>query len=202
MPSLRDDDTAFPRSRRDGLGWFFRRVAGCLFGRQAPTESNGPPILGGMMSEIFNTYWPVILIALLIGLLVGFLIFRPRQTVRLTDSSPRRPHMAERSGETVFGHEAEVTTRHVLGAEGAAQRGPADDLERLKGVGPKLAAMLHARGLTRFDQIAKLTGSEIERIDEDLGAFRGRLQRDRIIEQADYLARGDLDGFEERFGKL
>ena len=154
------------------------------------------------MSEIFNTYWPVILIALLIGLIVGFLVFRPRQTVRLTDSAPTRPHMAKRSGETVFGHEAEVTTKHVLGAEKAVTQGPADDLERLKGVGPKLAAMLHAHGLTRFEQIAKLTGSEVERIDEDLGAFRGRLQRDRIVEQADYLARGDLDGFEQRFGKL
>ena len=154
------------------------------------------------MSEIFSTYWPVILIALLIGLIVGFLVFRPRQTVRLTDSAPKRPHMSDRRGETVFGHEAEVTTKHVLGAEKAVPGGAADDLERLKGVGPKLAAMLHAHGLTRFDQIAKLTGSEVERIDEDLGAFRGRLQRDRIVEQADYLARGDLDGFEQRFGKL
>lgn len=154
------------------------------------------------MSEIFNTYWPVILIALLIGLIVGFLVFRPRQTVRLTDSAPKRPHMAERKGETVFGHEAEITTKHVLGSERTVPAGPADDLERLKGVGPKLATMLKAHGLTRFDQIAKLTNSEVERIDDDLGAFRGRLQRDRIVEQADYLSRGDLDGFEQRFGKL
>ena len=27
-------------------------------------------------------------------------------------------------------------------------------------------------------------------------------QRDRVVEQADYLARGDRDGFEERFGRL
>lgn len=154
------------------------------------------------MSEIFNAYWPAILIALLIGLIVGVLVFRPRQTVRLTDSAPKRPHMAERSGETVFGHEAEVTTKHVLGTERSVPGGPADDLERLKGVGPKLAAMLKAHGLTRYEQIAKLTDSEVERIDDDLGAFRGRLQRDRIIQQADYLARGDVDGFEQRFGKL
>jgi predicted flap endonuclease-1-like 5' DNA nuclease len=62
--------------------------------------------------------------------------------------------------------------------------------------------MLKAHGLTRFDQIARLTDSELERLDPDLGPFRGRLQRDRIVEQADYLARGDVDGFEGRFGKL
>lgn len=153
------------------------------------------------MGEVFDAYWPVILAAVLIGLLVGFLLFRPRQRVRLTDSAPIRPHIAVQSGETVLGHEAEVTTKHVLGDDGVPLE-TGDELERLKGVGPKLAAMLRARGITRFDQIARLTDSEIDRIDADLGAFRGRLRRDRIVEQADYLARGDADGFEQKFGKL
>ena len=155
------------------------------------------------MAELFDAYWPVILAALLIGLIVGFLAFRPRQRVRLTDSAPVRPHMAVAKSESVFGHEAGVTTDHVLRPEATVPRdGPADDLERLKGVGPKLATMLAAHGLTRFDQVAKLTPPELERLDADLGVFRGRLQRDRVVEQADYLARGDIDGFEQRFGKL
>jgi predicted flap endonuclease-1-like 5' DNA nuclease len=111
--------------------------------------------------------------------------------------------MAATLGETVLGHEAGVTTNHLLGAEAPVPgAGGTDDLEQLKGVGPKLAAMLEAHGLTRFDQIAGLTASELERLDQDLGPFRGRLQRDRITEQAAYLARGDTDGFEQRFGKL
>lgn len=154
------------------------------------------------MAELFNAYWPIILVAVAIGLLVGWLAFRPRQRVRLTDSAPVRPHMAHSAKETVFGHEAEVTTKHVLGAGSPGSAGRIDDLERLKGVGPKLAAMLIAHGITRFEQLAKLTDSEVERLDADLGAFRGRLQRDRVVEQADYLARGDVDGFEQRFGKL
>lgn len=153
------------------------------------------------MIEVFDAYWPVILVAVLIGLVVGFLIFRPRQRVRLTDSAPIRPHMAVQSGETVFGHEAEVTTKHVLGDHGTPIK-PGDELERLKGVGPKLAAMLNARGISRFEQIARLSDTEVDRIDAELGAFRGRMRRDRIVEQADYLARGDADGFEQKFGKL
>jgi len=39
-------------------------------------------------------------------------------------------------------------------------------------------------------------------LDEQLGAFRGRIQRDRIVEQAQFLERGDTDGFEQQFGKL
>lgn len=155
------------------------------------------------MAELFNAYWPVILIALAIGLIVGFLIFRPRQRVRLTDSAPVRPHMAKQAGESTLGHEAEVTTQHVLGTGTTVPPpGPVDELEQLKGVGPKLAAMLVAHGLSRFDQIAKLSESEVERLDADLGAFKGRLQRDRVVEQAAYLARGDIDGFEQHFGKL
>ncbi len=155
------------------------------------------------MVELFESYWPIILVALLIGLIVGFLLFRPRQRVRLSDSAPVRPHMAHGKRETGLGHEAEVTTKYVLGArDSGANSGPADDLERLKGVGPKLAAMLKAHGLTRFEHVAHLTASELERLDQDLGPFRGRLRRDRVIEQAEYLARGDIDGFEQRFGKL
>ena len=154
------------------------------------------------MVELFDAYWPIVLVALLIGLIIGYLMFRPRQRVRLTDSAPVRPHMAVMPEETVLGHEAGVTTQHVINGGDMVTSGPSDDLERLKGVGPKLAVMLQARGLRRFEQIAGLTESELERLDQDLGPFRGRLQRDRVIEQAGYLARGDTDGFEQRFGKL
>jgi predicted flap endonuclease-1-like 5' DNA nuclease len=79
---------------------------------------------------------------------------------------------------------------------------PGDDLCRIKGVGPKFADALHGLGFQRFEQLAGLTPTEIERLDGQLGAFRGRITRDRVVEQADYLARGDTDGFEQRFGKL
>lgn len=80
--------------------------------------------------------------------------------------------------------------------------GPPDNLQTLKGVGPKLASQLNANGLARFDQIARLTPNEVAILDEKLGAFRGRVARDRLVEQAAFLARGDTDGFEARFGKL
>jgi predicted flap endonuclease-1-like 5' DNA nuclease len=155
------------------------------------------------MVELFAAYWPVVLIAVVIGLIVGFLMFRPRQRVRLSDTAPLRPHMATRPDETALGHEAGVTTQHLLDVgQPGPLAAPADDLEQLKGVGPKLAAMLRAHGIARFEQIAGLTETELSRLDQDLGPFRGRLQRDRVIEQAALLARGDTDGFEQRFGKL
>lgn len=162
--------------------------------------------------DFIREYWLLILIVALAALVLAFLLFRPRQRVQLTDSAPVRPHMASRrlpEGRGLAG-EAVAATSDVAGEmlrapvrrelDGDARSG--DDLCLLKGVGPKLAAALQALGFTRFEQMAHLTPEEIERLDRQLGPFAGRIQRDRIVEQAAYLARGDLDGFQERFGKL
>ena len=82
------------------------------------------------------------------------------------------------------------------------QTSEADDLTRMKGVGPKLASQLASLGYTRFSQIATLSPIETDALDAQLGAFRGRLARDRVVEQAGYLAKGDVAGFESVFGKL
>ena len=156
--------------------------------------------------------WPVILLAVIVLAIVAYLLLKPRQSVRLTDdSAPLRPHMqvkAEAEGRGLAGEHAAATsdvTGEILRApvhRALAGDDMADDFTRLKGVGPKLAEALHAQGFNRFEQIAGLSENELTRLDEQLGAFRGRLQRDRVTEQAAYLARGDTDGFESKFGKL
>ena len=165
------------------------------------------------MIAFIQEYWPIILVGLVAGILVGYLVFRPKQSVRLTDSVPIRPHMTHSasSGEgRRITDEAAAAASDVAGQmlnakvhqELPGASGPPDDLVKIKGIGPKLADILNARGITRFDQIAKLSEGQIESLDASLGAFRGRFDRDRIQEQADYLARGDLDGYELKFGKL
>jgi predicted flap endonuclease-1-like 5' DNA nuclease len=125
-------------------------------------------------------------------------------------ASRERPYMnAGRDGpqgNSVVDEAATATTDvagEVLGiVPRPAADGRADDLSRLKGVGPKLVARLNELGITRYDQLAQMNANEAAHLDERLGPFRGRLARDRVIEQADYLARGDGEGFEEKFGKL
>lgn len=56
--------------------------------------------------------------------------------------------------------------------------------------------------MARYDQIAAWTSSDVAEIDPYLGAFKGRIERDGWIEQAGFLARGDIAGFEAKFGKL
>ena len=154
----------------------------------------------------------LIIIAIVVIAIIAFLLLRPRQRVQLGDSIPLRPHMIdpkpEAEGRGLDG-EAAAAASDVVGEiirapvhEALAGGEEGDEFTQLKGVGPKFADALHAQGIHRFEQLSKLTPVEIERLDSQLGPFRGRLQRDRVVEQADYLGRGDRDGFEERFGKL
>ena len=160
-----------------------------------------------------NLTW--IILAVVVVAILAFLLLRPRQRVQLSDSAPVRPHMTHAKeasrgeGQGLPGELAAATSdiageileapvhSHLPGASGVP-----DDLQSLKGVGPKFAQMLNARGIVRYEQLARMSGEEVQLLDAQLGPFRGRLQRDRVMEQADYLARGDKDGFEERFGSL
>jgi predicted flap endonuclease-1-like 5' DNA nuclease len=163
--------------------------------------------------DFLNAYWPAILIAVVLIAIAAFLLLRPRQRVQLTQQDgPVRPHMQARQEHEGRGiaSEAAAAIGDVSGQiinvpvhenlPGAS--GPPDDLTQLKGVGPKLARLLNDLGITRFDQLARLSEGDLDRLDQHLGAFKGRLERDQVPLQAEYLARDDQDGFEQRFGKL
>lgn len=63
------------------------------------------------------------------------------------------------------------------------------DLRSLPGIGPKLEAMLKARGLGTLEAIAALTPDAAAALDRELG-LDGRIERDRWVEKAAALARG------------
>lgn len=97
---------------------------------------------------------------------------------------------------------ADLATPPSGPAPDAAATTGRDDLTRLKGVGPKLAARLNELGVTTYAQIAALSPSDAAALDAQLGSFQGRMIRDRWVEQAGYLAKDDRAGFEAAFGKL
>ncbi len=72
----------------------------------------------------------------------------------------------------------------------APRDGRADDLKRIRGIGPKIEAQLNALGIWHFDQIAGLNADEIAWIDSQLEGFQGRIERDDWVAQAQALAEG------------
>ncbi|MEM8788306.1 MAG: NADH-quinone oxidoreductase subunit NuoE [Pseudomonadota bacterium] len=71
----------------------------------------------------------------------------------------------------------------------APRDGRADDLKRIKGVGPKLETLLHRLGFYHFDQIAAWSAEEVAWVDDNLEGFKGRVSRDNWVAQARDLAK-------------
>lgn len=58
-----------------------------------------------------------------------------------------------------------------------------DDLQQIKGIGPKIATVLHDLGIRSYAQIAAWTPEHVASINEHL-KFKGRVEREEWIEQA------------------
>jgi len=146
-----------------------------------------------------ETGWIILLLAAAAAILIFWLIRGRKQPPQADTPMPRNePAPVEPAKpETAQPAQEFPSAPAFVGADGEA-----DDLLRLKGVGPKIAAVLTAQGITRFAQIAAWTDADIAAIDAQLGNFAGRPRRDNWVDQARLLAAGDLAGYEAKYGKL
>jgi len=167
------------------------------------------------MTELLQANWPLVVAALVIGIVVAWWIFvAMRRTKVETDRSDVLDEGKGPAGRNQALIDAApaaesplVTPEPALAAapvSGPSSTPPSgtDDLSRIKGVGPKLKTLLISLGVTRFEQIANWTDAEIDAIDAKLGRFEGRIRRDNWMEQAKFLAAGDTAGYEGKFGAL
>ena len=72
----------------------------------------------------------------------------------------------------------------------APRDGKGDDLGLIWGVADKLAEKLNALGIWHFDQIAKWTPQNVAWFETQMDGFKGRIERDKWIEQCQKLASG------------
>jgi len=83
----------------------------------------------------------------------------------------------------------------------APAEGGADDLKRIRGVGPKLEELLHSLGIYHFSQISGWGPAEVAWMDSNLEGFFGRVTRDDWVGQAKLLATGGETEFSRRVDK-
>jgi predicted flap endonuclease-1-like 5' DNA nuclease len=81
------------------------------------------------------------------------------------------------------------------------REGGADDLKKIKGIGPKLEKLCNSLGFYHFDQIAAWTADEVAWVDQNLEGFKGRVTRDTWVEQAKLLAAGGETEFSQKVDK-
>lgn len=104
-------------------------------------------------------------------------------------ASARVRSAAQEAGELARLAAAPVEVARPVGLD-APRAGAGDDLKKIKGVGPKLEALLQRLGFWHFDQIAAWTPAELAWVDANLDAFNGRATREDWVGQAKLLASG------------
>ncbi len=81
-----------------------------------------------------------------------------------------------------------------------AREGGANNLTRVKGIGPASEKKLNALGVWHFDQIAAWKKAEVQWVGSYL-AFPGRIEREEWVKQARVLAKGGETEFSKRVDK-
>jgi predicted flap endonuclease-1-like 5' DNA nuclease len=154
------------------------------------------------MMQLVSVNWWAFVLALIIGIAVAWWLFfasrRTRVEIKAFDALEEGAGPAKRNQALIDTPVRPVTTLPNAAATAAG----ADDLTRIKGLGPKIAAMLNGLGVTSLAQIASWNDDDIDRFDARLTGFEGRIRRDNWVEQAQLLHQDDKAGFEARFGKL
>lgn len=113
------------------------------------------------------------------------------------DSPAAKSSTASTQPLSAAGHAAIVTREPSAATDGrppllsTPRDGRADDLKRIRGVGPGMEKMLNDMGVYHFDQIAHWNTAEVAWVDDNLEGFKGRVSRDGWVDQARHLASGE-----------
>jgi NADH-quinone oxidoreductase subunit E len=75
-----------------------------------------------------------------------------------------------------------------------------DNLKLISGIGPKIEGILHSLGIYTFAQVASWKKEERDWVDGYIN-FKGRIERDDWVRQAEALARGGVEEYARVFGK-
>lgn len=122
----------------------------------------------------------------------------PKAAKPTAKAAPAAEATPDYDGDGVCEGENEGTRPEALSA---AREGGADDLKRIKGIGPKIEKLCNELGFYHFDQIAGWSAAEVAWVNANLAGFKGRVSRDNWVEQAKLLASGEETEFSKRVDK-
>jgi predicted flap endonuclease-1-like 5' DNA nuclease len=114
----------------------------------------------------------------------------PRTTVDEVDTGASGTLAQPVTGDSPFAPDtAKERVAEVARRTAGGLTPPQDDLVRIHGVGPKIAKLLNAMGITSFRQVARFTPEDVAIVNEALDVFPGRIERDDWMASARELHR-------------
>jgi predicted flap endonuclease-1-like 5' DNA nuclease len=124
-----------------------------------------------------------------------------RETVAVTAPARKEEPRVERVVEArpAERQPAPIATPVPRDEEKAAVAAP-DDLKRIHLVDTAIESKLNALGVRRYAEIAQWTAADVVRISQELG-FKGRIQHENWIEQAQVLAKGGETHYARRLAR-
>ncbi len=137
------------------------------------------------MIEIAAQILLCLLIAALLGFIIGYLFGRSTCSKDIECQGPVAHHSKD--------EEEGIKPNFLL----EPKEGKKDNLQLIKGVGSTIEHKLNELGVYHFDQIASWGKSEMRWIDNYL-SFQGRAAREKWVEQAELLAKGEISEFAQR----
>lgn len=111
----------------------------------------------------------------------------------LVNHEPPAPVVAQGSEAAVLSRIASRASELNFDRIGVASASEADDLKEIVGVGPFLERKLHSLGIYTFRQVSNFTKEDIDKVNEIIEFFPGRIERDNWVGQSKVF-------FEKKYG--
>lgn len=120
-----------------------------------------------------------------------FIATTPAPTEPVPDYSAEPTPFGAPATPMIGNSEAAVLSRIAARADelnfdriGRATAAEADDLKDISGIGPFLERKLHSLGIFTFRQVSNFTKEDINKVNEIIEFFPGRIERDNWVDQA------------------
>jgi predicted flap endonuclease-1-like 5' DNA nuclease len=97
---------------------------------------------------------------------------------------PQAPIITGTTEDAVLNRIASRASEINFDRIGRATASEADDLKDIVGVGPFLERKLHSLGIYTFRQVANFTKEDIDKVNEIIEFFPGRIERDNWVSQS------------------
>lgn len=159
------------------------------------------------MGYLVTQIWLCLLLAFLLGLLIGWLIARAANKSKIAyleniwkaNLYSREEELSAAKAELddlnlkLADMEARLNAEPVVAYPDEATE-VRDDLKLIYGVGPFIEKRLNEMGIMKFRQVAQFTDDRIDEIKEQIGPFKERIRRDGWVKHARML-------YKEKYGK-
>lgn len=156
-------------------------------------------------------YMPAAYLGGVVGILAGAVIGWPQPSGPILHGSASRSLEPVTAAAPVAAAVPPQRAAHPAATKARASAGPmrydaprggkADNLQEIEGIGPTMEKLVNSLGFWHFDQLAGWTEADVAWVDENLKGFKGRVTRDKWVNQARIIVSEGLEAFRVRAKK-